>query len=72
MPGGLDLKASKAARPMRMMAAWYSPSIPFWPFHVSSAACSIVSWIMAIWRFLAEAGGAQYLVANRRTLVTAW
>lgn len=68
MPSGVDLKAPGVALPVRF---WYSPPIPFWPFQLSCAAYSIVPWIIAIWRFLAEAGGTPYLAVKRLTLASA-
>ena len=69
-PTGVVQKAPRAPRPMRLVAARRSPSMPFLRFHVSSDAYNKVPWAAASWRLRAEAGCTPYLVVSRRILAS--
>ena len=68
MPKGIDWKAPRAARPMRLMAAWYLLSTSFRLFHMSSAAYSRVPFTADCWRCMADAGGTPCLLTSRLSL----
>ena len=71
MPTGVVRRTPRDARPIRFKAIWVSLPIPLEPFHVSSAAYSMVPPTMACWRLRAGAGGAPNLVTSRRILASA-
>lgn len=44
MPWGVERRAPRVDPAMRLIARWYSPSMPFWPLQVSSDVVGRV-WI---------------------------